>query len=300
MLHPAPGVIDCYMPKRGAMRVASATTISIVKFSAKQLQQQFAKQKERRKLEIQLARAQAAARKFRPRKVERNSIVFIGLKGERGVAAKGRKGYAVYVDSKGRKKLMSLRKAGLRPVYLSEVDFQNTKGTKTARKKFIASQRKLTARGSAVIKSKGIVKPSGPYDFSDKVVKKIARSLKKSFDSQVSQRRFLVNALVLIKLPDGSTRVYNIQVPIAKPDHIAIAVGGMENFVKLKFYAFLARELAFDGYVTAGSANHVRRLKQNKGLPKSQWTQRDGEKWRSNENEIVRIERIEWKIEQMI
>lgn len=288
------------MPKRGAKRVAGATTISIVRFSAKQLAAKFQQQKERRKLELQLERAQKAARKFRPRKNERNSIVFIGLKGDRGVAAKGRKGYAVYIDSKGRKKILSLRKHGLRPVFLSEVDFNNTRGTRVARKKFIASQRKTTAKGNAVVKSKGIVKPSGPYDFSDKVVKKIAKSLKKSFDSQMSQRRFLVNALVLIRLPDKTTRVYNIQVPIAKPDHIAIAVGGMENFVRHKFYAFLARELAFDGFVTAGSANHVRRLKANKGKSRDQWTDNNGERWRGNEDEVVRIERIEWKIEQMI
>lgn len=268
--------------------------------SPKQLSARLLKQREQTKQDRVKDRAKAVARKFRTRKVDYGKIVFVTTQGKRDAASKGRKGYAIHVNRKGQKRVIKQYRDGFRPARITELEFDVTKPPKGAVKKFIESQRKLIEHKRAVVKIKGSIKVSGTYDFSDKVVDSIANSLQRAFGSQMSQRRFLVNANVLVKLPDGTMKVYNVLVPISKPDHIAIELGGMHNFVRLKFYAFLAKQLAFDGYVTSGSANHVRRLKENAGKDKEEWT-KGGIAWEGrHDTEQVQIKQIEWKIEQAI
>ncbi len=258
-----------------------------------------AKQREREREEKLQKRAQKAINKFRPRKAERNKIVFIGTTGKRDAANKGRKGYMVYVDKRGKKKIIPDSKTGFKSNKLAEVNIPLKKNLKRVTRDFVETRRKLISTGKRIVKTSGSVKPKGAFDFSDKVVSKISASLKKAFDSQVSQRRFLMNALVTVKRPNGTTKTYSVQVPVAKPDHLAIKVGGMDNFIRQKFYAFLAKELAFDGFVTSGSANHVRRLAENEGQDRGEWT-KDGEVWEGHDYDTVKIIEIEWKVEQLI
>jgi hypothetical protein len=288
------------MSKRRAKRPSSQRKqqYAVRVMSPRAVAEKIRKQREQRRLERQKQKALKAARLFRARKADRGKIVFVGIDGDRKASEYGRKGFTIFVNNKGKKEIIKHRKTGYGPYKISEVEFPLTKTHAAARKAFLTSRRKLTGSGKAVVKAKGIVKPTGIYDFSDKVVTKIAKNLKKAFDSQLAHRRFIVNALVLIRLPDGTTRVIQVEVPISKADHIAIELAGMENFVKFKFYAFMARQLAFDGFVTSGSANHVRRMKENKGAKRNEWT-KDGQKWEGWDYETVRIEQIEWKIEQM-
>lgn len=283
------------MPKRGAKR---NPRMRVLKLSPKQLAAKLVKQKEQRKHARQQQQAEKAARAFRPRKTDKGKIVFIGRDGNREASLKGRKGYTVFVDKHGKKSIIQNKKTGFKSSTISDIELPVTKKTRKAAKEFLTSRRKLMESGRSVIKESGTVKPKGPYDFSDKVAGKIAKGLSKTFKGQLSQRRFLVSANILIRREDGSHKVYTVQVPIAKPDHLAIREAGIMNFVKRKFYAHLARELAFDGYVTSGSANHVRRLAENEGKDRDEWTQ-DGDLWQGHDYETVKIEQIEWKIEQM-
>lgn len=157
----------------------------------------------------------------------------------------------------------------------------------------------MVSKHRAAVKGQGEINISGVNDFSETMVRKMANSIKRAIEGQASKRSFLISANVLVTLPDGQTRVYQVQVPIARPDHIAIKTGGIVNFVKKKFYAFMAKDLAYDGYVSSGSANHIRRQNQNYGVTKKNWETKDGEAWRGQESEIVHIDSIEWKIEQI-
>jgi len=225
----------------------------------------------------------------------------IGTKGQSDPQLKGRRGYLVYVTKTGKKWLIKQtgkRKGSFQARTLKDTEAPARKNLKQATSDFIRARRVQIGKNKSAVKGSGSVDTGGAWDFSDSVVSKIAKSLKKTIESQAGQRTFIISAIVLATLPDGSTRTFQFEVPIDKPDHIAIRLAGLKNFVSRKFYAFLARELAYAGYVTAGSANHIRSLKQNKGLPKSKWTQSDGEMWRGNESDVVHMQSIDWKIEQ--
>lgn len=265
-------------------------------FSRATLQKRLARQKAQARVDRQKARAQAAVRHFRVRKADHGKFVLVTTKGNRGASLKGRKGYLIYISKKGRKSLATHTK-DYKPKKATDIEAPIWRNRKAA-KEFEVAKLELTSKGKAVVRGKGALAISGVNDFSDKIVGTIANSLKSTIERQASHRSFLISANVLIVKQDGSTRVYSFSVPIAKADHIAIELGGLKNFVRQKFYAFMARELAFDGYVSSGSANHVRRLSDNAGLPPEDWTQDDGQQWRGNESEIVHIKSIEWKIEQ--
>lgn len=248
------------------------------------------------------AQADKAKRSFRARKADYGKLVFVGINGKRNPQSKGRKGYLVYVTKGGKKQLVKSQgqKGIIRAVRISNADVPIRRNiTKNAPKEFQASRRVMVSKHRAVVKGEGSIGIKGVNDFSETVVKKIARSIKKAIEGQASKRSFLISANVLVSLPDGQTRVYQVQVPIARPDHIAIKLGGIVNFVKKKFYAFMAKEMAYDGYVSSGSANHISRQNQNYGVSKGNWETKDGEAWRGQDSEIVHIESIEWKIEQI-
>ena len=152
--------------------------------------------------------------------------------------------------------------------------------------------------GKVVVKGSGKLKSRGQFDFNDKLVDKFAKGIKKTIQGQRSHRKFLITAMVLVRRQDGTDKAYTVEVPIEKADHVAIEIGGIRNFVRQKFYAFMARELAFDGFVSTGSANHIRRLKENKGKKRKDWT-KDGQVWEGHDYETVRILTIEYRIEQI-
>lgn len=246
--------------------------------------------------EARIDRALKAVNKFRPKKTDRGNFVAVGTDGKR--LTKGKKGYLVYVDSKGGKAWQWKRDDSFLAKKIRKLEVPFTKGRRKAAKRFLESQIEVTGTGKAVVKGSGKVKPSGAYDFNDKVVATMAAGVGKVIRGQRSNRAFLLNSLVLVKLPDGQQKVYNVKVPIQRADHVSIDRGGIINFLRLKFYAFMARELAFDGYVTSGSSNHIRQLKENRGKDRSQWT-KNGQVWEGWDYTTVKIQTIEWKMEQL-
>lgn len=283
-----------------ARRRKPAKAAATKTLTRKQIQALLQSQKLQRQLKRQETRAQAAKKAFRVRKSDRGQLVFIGVKGTRNPQDKGRKGYLIHVTKSGKKRLIKQgnQKFPFLPRKLTDVVVPFKKSFRQAQKKFQLAQLEKTAAGKVVDRGSGKVDISGAWDFSDSVVAKLAGSIKKTIERQRSRRSFLIKALVLVEKSDGSSRVYEVNVPIDRADHTAIRLAGIHNFVRQKFYAYMARELAYDGLVSSGSANHIRRLGINKGKKKSEWEQKDGEKWRANESEIVKIKQIEWQILQ--
>lgn len=292
------------MSKRTGSRRAKAGRISTRYISPRQIAARLVRQREQARFKRQLNKVKNVISKFRVRKADRGRLIMVGVSGQRDPQAKGRKGFLVYVTKTGKKQITRYgsKREWLLAKKITDIEIPIRKNLRNAVREFQATRRVLVSKHRAAVKQRGSVgkiKGSGGNDFSEKVVDKMAGSLGQAFRGQASQRSFLVSSNVLVNLPDGRKKVYQIQTPIARPDHLVIKVGGLKNFIRHKFYAFMARELAFDGFVTSGSANHMRRLKQNKGKTVSQWRQTDGEMWRGNESTIVKIINIEWKIEQI-
>lgn len=261
-----------------------------------------AKQRQQRREALQRKKAVVARKAFKVRKGDKGKLILVGVKGQRNPQSKGRKGYLVYVTKTGKKRLIRQPKNGFKPSKLKQVEVPIRRNLKTAVKDWQKRRRETVGKGRAkrpvAVQRSQSVKTGGAYDFNDKIVGKLARSFKKALESRASHRDFIISANVTVTLPDGSSKTYSFQVPLQRGDHRAIKLAGVKAFVERKFYAFLARELAFDGYVTAGSANHVRRLAENQYQDSEDWIQDDGEAWRGIGMDVVTIEEIEWQIEQ--
>lgn len=240
--------------------------------------------------------ANKAVAKFRPKKTDKGEFVMVGTDGKRDPQKRGKRGYLVYVKKTGKKELLPAE--DLRSQKLTSIKIPLQKKFAKARKNFTLARKVKVGSGRPRVVRRDKTKAGGAYDFSEKIVNKLSRSIQKALQGQASHRVFIINCNVLVRLPDGRRKVYNVEVPIERPDHITIKLGGIINFVRKKFYAFMARELAYDGYVSSGSANHIRRLGENQGSDMEDWVDDTGESWRGNESEIVHIETFEWTIEQ--
>lgn len=275
-----------------------------VKLTQGQIKKQFALQRKASKERQERKQALAARNTYNPRKKDRGKLVFIGVKGQKDPQRKGRKGYLLYVTKTGKKwfvrQVTNKRNTSqYKPRKLSSIAPRENRTLRNAAKKFEAAKLVRVSTGKAATKGSGSVGGSkSGYDFSDKVVAKIAKSLKTTIESQASHRSFLITAMILVRLPDGTEETVQVQLPIDKADHIAIKLGGLINFVRHKFYAYMARELAHLGYVTTGSSNHIRRLEENKGAEPGEYVDKMGKNWTGNDLDVVRILRIDWQIQQ--
>ena len=263
-----------------------------------QIFEKFKSQKLSAKIEKLYGAAKSAKNRYRARKKDFGKLVFIGVKGQPDPQKKGRKGFLLYVTKTGKKRLVRDSRNGIIPRTLREIEVPFKKNLINSAKEFIQKHRKKLKSGKVAIKKSGTSNSTNQNDFSDKMVSEMAQGLKKTIEAQSGNRNFIFSAKVLVKLPDGKMQVFSVGVPIAKPDHITIKLGGMENFIRKKFYAFMARELARVGLVTSGSANHVRRLEANDGEESGGLVNSIGEHWEGNELDICRIQKIDWQIEQ--
>lgn len=263
-----------------------------------------AAQKEKRKIQRRYDKAKEAVTKFKTRKKDRGNIVFISTKGKPGAEQKGRKGYLVYVTKTGKKQLVNDESG--KNVFLakrvSEIEIPIRRNLRKATSRFRATRLLLLGEGIGVVRASGNIKrgaSKNTWGFGDssKLVSKLTNSLGKAFKQQNSNRDFLVKVAALIKTASGNQTVF-AEVPIVRRDHIAIKYAGLEHFVRRQVYAFLAKELAYLGYVLAGSANHIRRLEDNEGLDESEWVDSRGESWGGIGLERVSIENFSWEIYQ--
>jgi hypothetical protein len=311
---PAPKPARTAKPARQRDLVRSMTRAEIAR--------RFAQQKEAARLVKQRKRAKAARVAYKPRKADYGKLILVGVKGQRDPGKKGRKGFPVYVTKTGKKWLIKQKHDDpYAPRKLTDLALPIRRNLQRAEKEFQRRRLVEVTRGRAV-KSSGTVKTGGAHDFSQKVVRKLAKALHKTISGQESHRSFLLTANLIVRAPDGKQDFLQVAVPIDRADHVAIKLAGIDNFIGQKFYAFMAQQLAYLGYITAGSANHIR---QSLGQLEDEGGDIDGDvqdslangevneavweyyhnehkghnlTWSAPRFEIVTIERIEWKIEQ--
>lgn len=270
---------------------------------------------------------------YRIRKKDLGRVVMIGRHGQSDPQKKGKKGYAAYVSTTGKIRLLKsgYKEQPYKARRLREIELplqrnlhkriaafklatvgagrirRERSGAAVAEVNRRVKRFKLTGssageygdfRLSGRGKGRVEVKLGGAHDFNHKAVKKIAAHLRTVIRSQRGQRTFNIKVIGLIELPDKSREVVTFDIGIARNDSDAIRLAGVENFVRQKFYAFMARELAFRGLVTRGSANHIRRLAANEGQDRSEWVDRRGQLWAGRDLEVINLVQLEWKIEQ--
>lgn len=272
-----------------------------VRVTGKELAQLFAERAARRKERAQYKLARQSVGTYKVRKADKGKLIMVGAGGNKDPQARGKKGYAVYVTTTGKKRLLRIpAKEPFKARKLRTIA-DKLPIRRNLRRKIEAFQKKrlvTTAAGKGAIRGRSEIKLGGAWDFNNKAVTKLAKNLQKVVRAQRAFRVFNIHAYALIKLPGGGTESIEINVPIEKGDKDAIDLAGMENFIRQKFYAFLARQLAFHGLVSAGSANHIRSLAANQGMEKEEWVDKRGQPWAGADLEIVHILSLNWEIEQ--
>jgi len=273
-------------------RVALPMGVNVPKMLARQKQASV----EKTVAKAQARRAKAAISRFRTRRADRGRIVMVSTLGKRNPQSRGKKGYLVYVTKTGKKWLLKQKNQPLKPRAITQLNVPPTRLRK-ARDKF-QQERKLLIEHKQH-KTRSVVKKSGEISGEKELINTLTEAITKALRQQESHRQFLVTILARVQLSDGSAQVFRAFVDISRRDHIAIEKGGIRNFVRKKVWGFLATELAFAGFVSQGSANNIRRLEQNKGLPRQEWLDKRGDDWAGQDLQTVKITHIEYKIEQL-
>ena len=258
-------------------------------------------------------RANEAFRHFKPRRADRGKILFIGPKGGRVPRHTSRKGYAIYVDGKGRKSLVRQRnrltgrvERMAIPRKLSAIDVTRVRN-KRAKRQFLQARLNPIARAALARKGRGISQRGTRYGgkiettkFYEKAdsVEIIAKALVAAVNGTRSKKDFLVTIGIALKDRDGKAHWVELQRRFSRQDKQKVLFEEAQQFLGREVYAFLARELAMRDLVLAGSARHIARLKDNRGQPRDEW-RKDGFLWQGHDMQDVEIERIEYRFDQL-
>lgn len=274
--------------------------------SPKQIRAQFAKQKAQGALQRTKEKAVYAITHYKPKKTDYGKLVMVAIKGGRNPQAKGRKGYLAYVSKGGKVSFVKQSKGNAYSARkITDITIPYQRRFKNKLKQFQAARLEVVGKGRSVIKGSGTLSDfRRGSDFSDSVVTKLTGAVSKALSGQASHRNFLVEVMLLVELPGSEQKVYSFAVPIERPDHIAIQVGGVENWVRKKFYAEMANQLRFDGFITSGSANHIKRITGERVINPSIWDDynsgqgRTGMNWGKGSLGVVKIITMEYQIKQ--
>lgn len=289
---------------------AKKSSLRFKSFTPEQLRRKFAQQKLEQadaKSKKSLSKALAG---FKPRKRERGSVVFIGREGSRLAAHKGRTGYAVYVDRKGRKHPVRqfdrqhLRVERVpRPRKVSEIDISRVR-SKRAKKKFLEAHTNEISRGQTFENSRyGFRRNFRRIDIESEFAEYAASELLKILHQQKSQDRNLALQIgVYAETPNGNeffeTQLDSLPGDLRKAKLETISLDRLREFFGKQVYAFIAAEMAARGFVTAGSANYVKRLPENKGKARDKWT-KAGHHWQGIGKQEIKIKSVEWRFLQL-
>lgn len=314
------------------MRGKKKSVIRFKSFSKKQLARQFARQRARQSLRSATAKLRSALSRFKPKVSDRGNIVFIGVTGKRDAAIHGRRGFAVYVDSKGRKNPIRQfhRNTGKlekipTPRKLATIDVGRVRSDR-ARKKFLTAHANKIIQGKIenVPSSRKIRKggkrphvPNGTihsgelqtdnYYLNGETVGKLSKELRKAIKTSRGKRDFLVTIGVVCKTGNGDLFWITSQVTISRQQNQSISLDEARQFFGRVIYRLLAVELANRGLVLSGSAKHVQRLKINKGKPRSKWQKPyktgKGETktylWEAHDYQDVKIQSVEYRFDRL-
>lgn len=124
----------------------------------------------------------------------------------------------------------------------------------------------------------------------------MAKELVKAVNGQRSKRDFLVTIGLTVQEGNGRIHFIQTQARMGRADSQDLTEAEAIAFFGQVIYAFLARELSMRGLVMEGSARHIGRLKQNRGLDRDEWT-KDGFLWEGHDAENVKVTSVEYRFD---
>ena len=270
-----------------------------------------------------LRKMRHAVSKFRPRKKDFGKIVMIGVKGARDADKRGRRGFAVYVNTKGRKIPVRQRSRATGKLEkapharkLSSVDITRVR-SKRAKRDFLQTKMNPVAAGIfRTHKGTRHLKPGEKgdlpsratryagrldakrVDIASRAVTLLSRELVKAVRGTRSKRDFLVTIGIACKTRGGERFWIETQQRFSRMDGQPVTLAECRGFFGFTIYGFLARALGERGLVMGGSARHVARLSENEGIERGDWRQ-DGFLWKGNSREDVSVSAVEYRIDQL-
>ena len=278
--------------------------------SPEQLAKAFARQRQAEADRRATKKLQAAIGKFRPRKADFGKIVFVGRNGSREAANTSRVGYAVYINRKGKKQPVrqfdrkSLRVERVaKAKRLSEIDISRIR-SKRAKQAFLEAHTTEISRSQTIEKSRyGFRRNFRRIDAESEFAGYAAKELLKILRGiRSTDRNLALEIGVWVKTPDGDkfieTQLDTLPGDLRKAKIASITEERIRAFFGKQVYAFIASEMAAQGYVMAGSANFVKRLPENKGKSRSKWT-KQGHIWQGIEKTDVTVTSVEWRFLQL-
>lgn len=145
-------------------------------------------------------------------------------------------------------------------------------------------------------------------DFMSGVVPKVSQLLQDVANEVGEKRDLKVNWWARVRMPGGKHRTFSGFVMFRQADmQQFMDLGFYEPFVAKALYANMAGSLAAEGMVTTGSSQYIRKLPINKGVPKSEWRDRNGMLWkhehhhkRGAEMDEVTLERFDVTVEKTL
>lgn len=239
----------------------------------------------------------SAVKKFRPTKKDRQSFILVDEKGKRIDKKSRKKGWMVYVDGKGKKKI---------------IRDDNDKGDKnepiTPRR---ASNWHLFRSGKKVAIQKyyvdtkcfGIKDINGPWRDDDGGIdwtgaaQRMGSELEKRVGEFKNKGTFRLDVSVILTGPDGTVESPNISVAFGQRAMQEIKSKGYVAFCKNKIYHFLSDWWISHGYVTIGSTEWIAGLKDNEDVEDpAEYVDQYGKPWRGRNLEQVSLDKISMRI----
>jgi hypothetical protein len=290
----------------------------------KQLAERFAKQNREAKENRKWQKLQKVINKFRPRKSERGSIVFLGANGARTAATRNRKGVAIYVSKTGKKtpvrqydrKSKKLeRHPHLRKIH--SVDVSRVRSKRAKKVFFQAYTNRIAAGAISEIPASGKTTATGRQrkiscagtrfcgaffskriDRASDAAKKIGTELARAANTIRSKRDFVVTVGISVQvIATGENYFVVTQRRFSRRDTQATTKAEAVDFIGREIYGFLARDLQSRGLVMQGSATHIKNLPENKGKKREDW-KKEGFLWEGHDSLDVKIQQVEWRIDQ--
>lgn len=247
----------------------------------------------------QIARARDAVKKLRVKKADRGKLLFISVNGKRNPHHKKitRKGYLVYVTKNGTKKLVKQNKYGYKATSFPNLRLPLNPHLAKQREKILLARRKLNLKKRVLRpKAHGTIIPDDPkHSWASDVVEKFFGVVEDYLETQRTEKTFLLSiAIKAREIP----QILTVVIDVDGHDFERLETyEDQADWLMRTFWADISSKLASYGFVSSGSAAHIKALRRNHGKPMDQWEVKDGGLWDRRHKDIITIEAFEWKIE---
>jgi len=256
----------------------------------------------------ELAEAQAlykkAVARFKPKKSELGTVVFVASKPPKGKSKRldrrsRQKGFAVYVTKTG--KLEPLREQRRKPpVPRKRASVDPAKFRRKAARE--AGQRSVFARVSGKRSLSRMFKPGRGRQSVDwmKVADHLAGAMARGMQTERRAHTQVVSHAVVVRTQEGTVRTFEATTNLMVSDEQAKTSPGPEwNAFAGKIneaYGLIAEQLKAANMVSRGSADYIRGLELNEDIEDQEDLMgEDGQRWEKNECDVVDI--VSWSFE---